>query len=305
MSSEQRKQYADHVLAYRREKEEKEKPPISPGRAAAQAKFLERNKLKDDPSPGSTEAATTPKPAETMFIPLRERKSIAQKLADEGKTLDEIEKHLSSRGVAKVDAKKLAIDAKGRAPEADIIKGTQESVERLAKQIGKNIHVAKVKETGDIVAINDEQKSDPRIDVISSHGPGGSVSDPKNYDRKLDAMEKRRDPDGIVMPSKTIPNEEAKLGDQLGLFGDAVKAPKPTFKPKLLDKPKQGGLFDTKGNPDQMDLFGDGVMPDDMVYKPDQKENEVSGGPKDGDRDENGLVFAAADGIERRIPRRI
>jgi hypothetical protein len=80
----------------------------------------------------------------------------------------------------------------------------------------------------------------------------------------------RSDSPGIVMPSKTVSNEQAKPGDQLGLFGEATKAPAKAPPRLKVDEPKakQGGLFDTKGNPDQMDLFGDGVMPDDMVYKP-------------------------------------
>ncbi len=79
---------------------------------------------------------------------------------------------------------------------------------------------------------------------------------------------------GIVIPSSTVPNSDAKPGDQLGLFGDAVKAPKPLFKPQILEnatKAKQGGLFDTKGNANQIDLFGGGGIPDNMTYKPDAK----------------------------------
>ncbi len=74
---------------------------------------------------------------------------------------------------------------------------------------------------------------------------------------------------GIVAPSKTVPNDQAKPGDQLGLFGDATKETKPIVKPKTDEtKAKQGGLFDTHGNSDQMDLFGDGVMDSKLVYKP-------------------------------------
>ncbi len=73
---------------------------------------------------------------------------------------------------------------------------------------------------------------------------------------------------GIVAPSNTIGNEQAKAGDQLGLFGDAVKAP--SKKPTMAGDPKAKavGLFDTRGEADQMDLFGDGVMPEDLVFKP-------------------------------------
>jgi hypothetical protein len=103
---------------------------------------------------------------------------------------------------------------------------------------------------------------------------------------------------GIAMPSKTIPNDEAKPGDQLGLFGDATKAPKTAFKPKLIDQPaKQGGLFDTKGNPDQMDLFGDGVMPDELVYKSEQKKSdEVAKNPDDAPKPK--MIEALSDRIQ-------
>jgi hypothetical protein len=145
---------------------------------------------------------------ERKSIPLRERKAYAESLAKGGMLHQDITDHLIKRGIASVDARKLASDA------------------TFASGVAKE----------------EADKAKPKES-------------------------------GIIMPSKTVPNEEAKPGDQLGLFGDAVKAPKTTFKPKLLDQPKQGGLFDTKGNPDQMDLFGDGVMPDDMVYKPDAKKD--------------------------------
>lgn len=72
------------------------------------------------------------------------------------------------------------------------------------------------------------------------------------------------------MPSTTKPMEEANEGDQLGLFGEAFKAPSRKSNLKVQDptRARQGGLFDTKGNADQMDLFGDGVIPDDLIYKP-------------------------------------
>lgn len=46
-------------------------------------------------------------------IPLRERKNVATQLATEGKTEAEIVDHLSTRGVALVDARKLAAEASG------------------------------------------------------------------------------------------------------------------------------------------------------------------------------------------------
>jgi hypothetical protein len=82
----------------------------------------------------------------------------------------------------------------------------------------------------------------------------------------------RSDSPGIVMPSRTVSNDEAKPGDQLGLFGEATKAPSKPPRFKIgEEKAKQQGLFDIGGNPDQMDLFGDGAIPDDMVYKPKEK----------------------------------
>lgn len=84
---------------------------------------------------------------------------------------------------------------------------------------------------------------------------------------------------GIIQPPASIPNDQAKPGQQLGLFGDA---PMPKTNPPKIDigsqpKAKQGNLFDTHGNANQMDFFGDGVMSDDLVYKPD---NPAMGIPK-------------------------
>jgi hypothetical protein len=75
-----------------------------------------------------------------------------------------------------------------RPPESDMIEATQKDAEQLSKQIGKNVHVARVKQTGEIVAISNEQTSDPRVEVISSHGKPSSPSDSLQQldaDRKL------------------------------------------------------------------------------------------------------------------------
>ena len=85
----------------------------------------------------------------------------------------------------------------------------------------------------------------------------------------LDAGIKEAKP-GIAMPEKP-PNEAAKPGDQLGLFGEASKpkreGPATLGTPGTDTKGKAQELFDTKGPANQMDLFGDGVMPDDLVNK--------------------------------------
>jgi hypothetical protein len=110
---------------------------------------------------------------------------------------------------------------------------------------------------------------------------------------------------GIIQPETTVDNSKAKSGDQLGLFGEATKAKvidKP-FVPTLLGrgettKAKQQSMFDTTGHSDQMNLFSDGSEPEGMVLKPNvndvaqsnnAKSLELS--PKDGDKDENGLIF--------------
>lgn len=153
----------------------------------------EKLPLFDQAKSSSPEKPYTP----IKTIPLRERKSYAESLANGGMSETDLADHLIKRGVASVDAKKLASDvSKPAKPES-----------------------------------------------------------------------------GIVLPPKTVPNDQAKPGEQLGLFGEATKEPKPVAKPKVDDptKAKQGGLFDTHGNPDQMDLFGDGVMDKSLVYKPESK----------------------------------
>lgn len=223
----------------------------------------------------SKPARATPNPAstETLFIPLRERKSSAEKLAKSGMTLDQIAEHLTSRGVAKVDAKKFAADAinanmeMNKADEIDAeIKKREDELRPKLKDLTEQ-ELRTLNKDGWVDSKAHGKLGDPTalaLDELSERLD-------RNYDGKLDDLKKRRDPDGIELPSKTIPNEQAKPGDQLGLFGEAVKSPKP-FKPQILEnatKAKQGGLFDTKGDPDQMDLFGDGgVMPKELVYQP-------------------------------------
>ena len=226
------------------------------------------------------------KPDDSMKpIPLRERKAYAESLAKGGMLQTDIADHLMERGIASVDARRLASDATFAASVPS--DGDSESkVNALKSKLEDHKkHIEKLVKEGmshfDIV--DEMEKRGMRLDdaklqetiIRQKHNEeqaqSGGVGKKPNSASESPAM---GDKPGIVMPSKTIPNEEAKPGDQLGLFGEAVKAPKTTFKPKLLEQQaKQGGLFDTKGNPDQMDLFGDGVMPDDMVYKPEAKKD--------------------------------
>ena len=83
----------------------------------------------------------------------------------------------------------------------------------------------------------------------------------KSYGKKevdrLQAQGKSEKP-GIEMPSKKVDNEDAKEGDQLGLFGEGKKASK-TTKFKLeneKEKGKQKLMFDRMNDhPDQQSLF--------------------------------------------------
>lgn len=106
-----------------------------------------------------------------------------------------------------------------------------------------------------------------------------------DYESRLEAMQQRKDPDGISSAIDKM-QEGAKAsgiqqpptapGDQLGLFGDTFKAPakKPVFEPTLSTGGKQQGLFDTSGNADQMQLFGDAATPEDLVYKPEDSQKK-------------------------------
>ena len=90
----------------------------------------------------------------------------------------------------------------------------------------------------------------------------------------------------IIPAPKSVPNVEAKPGQQLGLFGDA---PIPKSKAPKLDvgregKARQGSLFDTHGQRGQQFLFGDSVTPEELVYKPNSPgaEADLPGGAPEG-----------------------
>ncbi len=77
----------------------------------------------------------------------------------------------------------------------------------------------------------------------------------------------RNAPSGIQMPTRA--NDQAKAGDQLGLFGEASRPKReapPTLAPGGESRGKQSSLFDTKGSADQSMLFAtDDVTPDEMI----------------------------------------
>ncbi len=105
--------------------------------------------------------------------------------------------------------------------------------------------------------------------VCFATGSRDLAAKPQAFQPVFDDTNTPRKPSGgIVEPLTTIDNEEAKAGDQLGLFGEATKTR--SKKPTMAGDPKAKavGLFDTRGEADQMDFFGDGIMPEDLVYKP-------------------------------------
>ena len=255
---------------------------------------------KADPSPGSQSGESM------KTIPLRERKDYAIGLAKGGMKQTDLADHLMKRGVASVDARKLASDATFAAMVSN---GLQEGAKAPSNEKPTAEEIANEWEVKKGTSVNASQSGTHVIETGSSggrfyvrpnrieHTEDGvklHAEDPSFHDwigdaeaefnkqvktaGQQDKKEKqdvapspaRSDSPGIVMPSKTVSNDEAKPGDQLGLFGEATKAPAKAPPRLKVDEPKarQGGLFDTKGNPDQMDLFGDGAIPDDMVYKP-------------------------------------
>ena len=268
---------------------------------------------KADPSPGSQSGESM------KTIPLRERKDYAIGLAKGGMKQTDLADHLMKRGVASVDARKLASDAtfaamvsnglqEGAKATNDQPTNSEESSEPTESEEywrkwpqsklmrrggitwvadklrnGVKLPASRLKEAVD--GIHSEFGEDLQANKLSS-SITGEEAERDQEDRKeaafiLSELQKqnaapspaRSDSPGIVMPSKTVSNDEAKPGDQLGLFGEATKAPAKDPPRLKVDEPKarQGGLFDTKGNPDQMDLFGDGVMPNELVYKPEAK----------------------------------
>ncbi len=65
-------------------------------------------------------------------------------------------------------------------------------------------------------------------------------------------------------------NENAKAGDQLGMFGEVanVPGPKPMLDKVGETKGRAVGLFEIDGDPDQILLFDDGVATPDRTWKP-------------------------------------
>ena len=90
------------------------------------------------------------------------------------------------------------------------------------------------------------------------------------------AVPASEDKPGIVMETRS--NEEAKPGDQLGMFGDVANDPYTKPKLKVSDETigKQSALFDTRGNADQMQMFDDGVTPDDLLMKKRWNDNQFA-----------------------------
>ncbi len=106
-------------------------------------------------------------------------------------------------------------------------------------------------------------------------GPGNFIDQGKLRALGKEAKEKEPKP-GLIPGSTSVKNEDAKAGDQLGLFGEGEKAKPKPWKPTLLDtKGKAGTLFDTKGDKDQMLAFDvDGATPEDRLQKPQTSEKK-------------------------------
>lgn len=102
-----------------------------------------------------------------------------------------------------------------------------------------------------------DESAHPRVAKGSTEGHGGQFTSKSNATGSA----------GITVPAKPT-NEEAKPGDQMGLFGEADRAKKPAFQPMIGGKPKQQALFDSKGDKDQMLMFDDAVTPADRLLTP-------------------------------------
>lgn len=222
---------------------------------------------------------------------ISERKTYAVDLAKKGMTQTDIADHLMSRGLVSADAKKLASDATYEASVAAMAPGANKRTEMESQGQLNNINELEDKRKwaeNHITIAADDISRLRKQDVyrVIDNAPNDKRGYLENWiikqrpDLAQEVNEASTDIDversrlafqpGIQMPSPTKPIEEANAGDQLGLFGEAFKAPskKSNLKVENPTRARQGGLFDTKGNADQMDLFGDGVMPDDLVYKP-------------------------------------
>ncbi len=77
-----------------------------------------------------------------------------------------------------------------------------------------------------------------------------------------------RDDKGKGIHTPALKNEDAKAGDQLGMFGEATRAPKKQAE-FIGTKGKQINLIDgLNAKPGQMSLIDEAGAPDDMVFKP-------------------------------------
>lgn len=125
------------------------------------------NELLGDQQAPSTESPTPPNDSQTELPVAGETQTPKKQIGAKKKPKPEVEP-VSEQD--KIDE----VRARSAVPEEEVIAKTQENVEELSKTLNKPIHVARVKGTGEIVAVDDAQKSDERIEVISSHGPGYS-----------------------------------------------------------------------------------------------------------------------------------
>jgi hypothetical protein len=210
----------------------------------------------------------------------------ADRVSDAGNTLA-VDENLKRAIAAEAAAANFEREAGLRGPISALIK---EHAAELAQAKTKKQKEAVKEKT--FAAIKEAQRA---MGEGSSQAIAESASKPPSDARAaaMSKFEERNNPiqsPGISMPSPTKPIDEADEGDQLGLFGEAFKAPSKKSNLKVEDptRARQGGLFDTKGNADQMDLFGDGVMPDDLVYKPQPEpaKPEEPQQPKDNDGNE-------------------
>jgi hypothetical protein len=225
-------------------------------RAEAAKNAPKRSKGIASPLDGMNKPQPIPEKKKPENIPLRDRKSFAEDLAKQGKTQQEITDAMTARGVANVDARRLAGNA---------INAKQDSVKPHPKY--------------------DSDKDQLMADLENAEGMGGWDQARKirgELNQRFPGWEDDllgetpEDKPAIVTPTK--PNEEAKPNDQMGLFGEVKNAPSPTPTLKGGDESKgnQQSLFDTKGHKDQMLMFDDGHTPKDRLLQPESPQEKAS-----------------------------
>ena len=167
----------------------------------------------------------------------------AERISDTGNVLN-VDANTERRDKARSSIADFEREAGLRGPVADTIKKYAADLARATKKADRE----KIKQEA-LTAVRDALN-----EVQSKQSMESTTSDSGQSDRP-----------GLAYDTRS--NDQAKPGDQLGMFGEVSNAPKgtPKLDPYGETKGKQMAMFDTDGDPDQLLMFDDGHTPDDRL----------------------------------------